>query len=87
VAQLDGLVELGNTVIAVEHDLDVVAASDYVIDMGPGAGEAGGTVIAYGMPAEVATSAQSRTAAYLKRRLGVAIIANARESEIPGNLS
>jgi excinuclease ABC subunit A len=86
VAQLDGLVELGNTVIAVEHDLDVVAASDYVIDMGPGAGEAGGAVIAYGMPAEVATSAQSRTASYLKRRLGVAIIGNAR-AEIPGNWS
>ena len=55
VAQLDGLVELGNTVIVVEHDLDVVAASDYVIDMGPGAGEAGGAVVAYGTPAEVAT--------------------------------
>ena len=62
VAQLDGLVELGNTVIVVEHDLDVVAASDYVIDMGPGAGEAGGAVVACGTPAEVATSAESRTA-------------------------
>ena len=71
VAQLDGLVEVGNTVIVVEHDLDVVAASDYVIDMGPGAGEAGGAVVAYGTPAEVATSAHSQTAAYLKRRLGV----------------
>jgi excinuclease ABC subunit A len=71
VAQLDGLVGLGNTVIVVEHDLDVVAASDYVIDMGPEAGEAGGAVIAYGAPAEVATSARSRTALYLRRRLGV----------------
>jgi len=70
-AQLDGLVELGNTVIVVEHDLDVVAASDYVIDMGPGAGEAGGAIVAFGTPAEVATSARSRTALYLKRRLGV----------------
>ena len=70
VAQLDGLVELGNTVIVVEHDLDVVAASDYVIDMGPGAGEAGGAVVAYGTPAEVSTSSRSRTALYLKRRLG-----------------
>ena len=69
VAQLDGLVKLGNTVIVVEHDLDVVAASDYVIDMGPGAGDAGGAVIAYGAPAEVATSARSRTALYLRRRL------------------
>jgi excinuclease ABC subunit A len=71
VAQLDGLVEQGNTVIVVEHDLDVVAASDYVIDMGPGAGEAGGAIVAFGAPAEVATSARSRTALYLKRRLGV----------------
>ena len=69
-AQLDGLVELGNTVIVVEHDMDVIAASDYVIDMGPGAGEAGGAIVAFGTPSEVATSAQSRTALYLKRRLG-----------------
>lgn len=48
-AQLDGLVELGNTIIVVEHDLDVVIASDYVIDMGPGAGEAGGAVEDYSL--------------------------------------
>jgi excinuclease ABC subunit A len=69
VVQLDGLVDLGNTVIVVEHDLDVVAASDYVIDMGPGAGEEGGVIVAHGTPAEVATSARSRTARYLERRL------------------
>jgi excinuclease ABC subunit A len=69
VAQLDGLVELGNTVIVVEHDLDVVAASDYVIDIGPGAGEAGGAIVAVGTPGEVSSSARSRTAPYLKRRL------------------
>ena len=68
-AQLDGLVELGNTVIVVEHDLDVVAASDYVIDMGPGAGEEGGVVVVTGTPAEVAACGRGRTAAYLKRRL------------------
>jgi excinuclease ABC subunit A len=73
VAQLDGLVELGNTVIVVEHDLDVIAASDYVIDMGPGAGEDGGSVVASGPPAEVAVSARSRTAEYLKDRLGPAL--------------
>jgi excinuclease ABC subunit A len=72
VIQLDGLVELGNTVIVVEHDLDVIAASDYVLDMGPGAGEEGGRVVALGTPAEVSTSAWSRTAPYLKRRLGLA---------------
>ena len=70
VGQLDGLVELGNTVIVVEHDLDVVVASDYVIDMGPGAGEAGGAVVATGTPAQVSMSERSRTALYLKRRLG-----------------
>jgi excinuclease ABC subunit A len=69
VAQLDGLVELGNTVIVVEHDVDVIAAGDYVIDMGPGAGEEGGAVVASGTPAEIADCAQSRTAVYLKRRL------------------
>lgn len=70
VTQLDGLVELGNTVIVVEHDLDVIAASDYVIDMGPGAGEAGGSVVALGTPAAVAASARSRTAPYLRDRVG-----------------
>ena len=69
VAQLDGLVELGNTVIVVEHDMDVIAASDYVIDMGPGAGEAGGEIVAFGAPSLVANSASSRTAPYLKRRM------------------
>jgi excinuclease ABC subunit A len=70
VAQLHGLVELGNTVIVVEHDLDVVAGSDYVIDMGPGAGESGGAIVAYGAPSQVATSVKSRTAFYLRHRLG-----------------
>ena len=70
VTQLDGLVRLENTVIVVEHDLDVIAASDYVIDMGPGAGEEGGRVVAVGTPVEVSNSMGSRTASYLKRRLG-----------------
>lgn len=65
VAQLDGLVESGNTVIVVEHDMRVVAASDWVIDIGPGAGEEGGRVVASGPPAEVATASHSRTAPYL----------------------
>ncbi|HEX3746247.1 MAG TPA: excinuclease ABC subunit UvrA [Bryobacteraceae bacterium] len=72
VAQLDGLVELGNTVIVVEHDLDVIAASDYVIDMGPGAGEEGGRVVVSGTPAQVAASERGRTGAYLAHRLRVA---------------
>ncbi|GAB2793933.1 excinuclease ABC subunit A [Hymenobacter luteus] len=65
--QLDGLVEAGNTVIVVEHDMRVVAASDWVLDIGPGAGDEGGQVVAAGPPAEVARHQQSRTGPYLAR--------------------
>ncbi len=67
-AQLRKLVEGGNTVVAVEHDLRVVAASDHVIDIGPGAGDEGGRVVASGTPAEVA-KAGGATAAHLARYL------------------
>jgi len=63
--QLDTLVEAGNTVIVVEHDMRVAAASDWIIDMGPGAGDEGGRVVAAGTPTKVATSRRSRTAPYL----------------------
>jgi excinuclease ABC subunit A len=69
-AQLDGLVEGGNTVVVVEHDMQVIARSDWVIDIGPGAGDEGGWVVAAGSPGVVAKAAQSRTAAYLARALG-----------------
>ncbi|WP_445491586.1 excinuclease ABC subunit UvrA [Rhodopseudomonas sp. RCAM05734] len=65
--QLDGLVASGNTVVVVEHDMDMVSASDWVIDIGPGAGDEGGTVVASGTPADVARSPESRTALYLER--------------------
>jgi excinuclease ABC subunit A len=68
--QLDALVDAGNTVIVVEHDMRVVAASDRVIDIGPGAGEAGGRVVVSGTPREVARAAGSRTGPYLARYLG-----------------
>jgi excinuclease ABC subunit A len=68
--QLDGLVESGNTVIVVEHDMRVVAGSDWVIDIGPGAGDEGGRIVAEGTPAEVARATGSRTAPYLARFLG-----------------
>jgi excinuclease ABC subunit A len=68
-AQLDGLVQAGNTVIVVEHEMRVVAASDWVIDIGPGAGEEGGQVVAAGPPIKVAEVAGSQTAPYLKRAL------------------
>jgi excinuclease ABC subunit A len=72
VAQLDGLVHAGNTVIVVEHDMHVVSVSDYVMDIGPGAGEEGGRVVACGPPAEVATAKRSRTAPYLARYIAMA---------------
>ena len=68
-AQLDGLVAAGNTVMVVEHDLRVVAASDWVVDLGPGAGEAGGQVVASGPPEAVSRVAASRTAGYLAKVL------------------
>jgi len=69
-AQLHGLVDAGNTVIVVEHEMRVVADADWVIDIGPGAGEDGGRVVAAGRPQEVARAKGSRTAAYLRRCLG-----------------
>lgn len=69
VLQLDALVEAGNTVILVEHDMRVIAASDWVMDIGPGAGDEGGKIVASGTPAQVANTKGSRTAAYLARAL------------------
>ncbi len=71
-AQLSRLVDAGNTVIVVEHDMRVVAASDWMIDIGPGAGEEGGRVVASGTPAQVSEAEGSRTAPYLARALKVA---------------
>ena len=64
-AQLNGLVDAGNTVIMVEHDMQVVSNSDWVIDIGPGAGDAGGQVVAQGSPEDVACSEISKTAPFL----------------------
>lgn len=64
-AHLHRLVDAGNTVVAAELDMRVVAQADYVIDMGPGAGGAGGRIVVAGTPAEVTTSADSATAPYL----------------------
>ncbi|MFF7722507.1 ATP-binding cassette domain-containing protein [Streptomyces luteogriseus] len=67
--QLHGLVDAGHTVIVVEHDMSVVARADWVIDLGPGGGDAGGRIVAAGPPGDVARSAESRTAPYLARTL------------------
>ncbi|WP_255011145.1 excinuclease ABC subunit UvrA [Roseovarius sp. M141] len=64
-AQLNGLVEAGNSVILVEHNMLVARTSDWIIDIGPGAGDEGGAVVAQGPPASVATSKASRTAPFL----------------------
>lgn len=64
-AQLHGLVEAGNSVVLVEHEMRVVAQADWVIDVGPGAGAEGGRLVACGPPAEVAAHPTSRTAPYL----------------------
>jgi excinuclease ABC subunit A len=68
-AQLDALVDAGNTVIVAEHEMRVAAAADWVIDMGPGAGDRGGRIVACGTPADIAVSPHSRTAAYLAQLL------------------
>ncbi|WP_052572691.1 excinuclease ABC subunit UvrA [Haloferula sp. BvORR071] len=64
--QLQGLVDAGNTVIVVEHDIRSIAQTDWVIDLGPGAGENGGRIIASGTPVEVSKAKNSRTAPYLR---------------------
>ncbi|MBV6286892.1 excinuclease ABC subunit UvrA [Pseudomonas aegrilactucae] len=68
--QLNRLVDAGHTVIVVEHDMRVVAQSDWVIDIGPGAGDQGGRLVAGGTPQQVAASTASRTAPFLARALG-----------------
>ena len=68
-AQLERLVNAGNTVVVVEHDMQVIAASDWVIDVGPGAGDEGGRIVAEGPPDEVAKARGSRTAPYLRAAL------------------
>ncbi|WP_075831327.1 excinuclease ABC subunit UvrA [Deinococcus marmoris] len=68
--QLDRLVAAGHTVITVEHDMQLVVGSDWVIDIGPGAGDEGGLIVAQGPPLKVARAKNSRTAPYLAQALG-----------------
>ncbi len=70
IVQLERLVVAGNTVVAIEHEMRVAAVSDWLIDIGPGAGEAGGKVVAVGPPARIAKQLGSRTAPYLAQFLG-----------------
>jgi excinuclease ABC subunit A len=67
---LHRLVDDGNTVIVIEHNLDVIAEADYILDIGPEAGDAGGEVVATGPPEEIARHNRSRTAPFLRKMLG-----------------
>jgi excinuclease ABC subunit A len=68
---LNRLVDLGNTVIIIEHHLDVVKQADWIIDLGPEGGEAGGRIVAQGTPEQVAKNRKSHTGQVLARVLGV----------------
>ena len=66
---LHKLSEGGNTVVVIEHNLDVIKTADYIIDMGPEGGEGGGTVVAYGTPEEIVKVKESYTGQYVKKYL------------------
>jgi excinuclease ABC subunit A len=66
---LNGLVDKGNTVIVIEHNLDVIKTSDWIIDLGPEGGSAGGTVVAEGSPEDVAAVPESYTGKFLSEVL------------------
>ena len=68
IAQLERIVDAGNSVVVVEHDMDVVSHSDWIIDLGPGAGDEGGRIVTAGTPHQVAQTG-GKTAQYLARRL------------------
>ena len=66
---LQKLVDAGNTVIVIEHNLDIIKVSDHIIDLGPEGGNAGGEIVATGTPEEVADNPRSYTGQYLKPML------------------
>ncbi len=80
IATLKHLRDLGNTVIVVEHDEDTIRASDFVVDIGPLAGEHGGRVVAIGSPAEVAKNVESLTGQYLSGKKQIAVPKTRRKS-------
>ncbi|MEG1181939.1 MAG: excinuclease ABC subunit UvrA, partial [Oscillospiraceae bacterium] len=69
ISVLQKLVDMGNTVIVIEHNLDIIKTSDYIIDLGPEGGNKGGEIIACGTPEEVAKNKKSYTGQFLKRVL------------------
>lgn len=83
VKMLAALRDLGNTVLVIEHDLDVVAAADWLVDFGPGAGREGGQIVAEGTPAQVAANGRSPTGRYLSGASAIRVPAQRRHSEGP----
>ncbi len=77
---LHRLVETGNTVLVIEHNLDVIKTADYVIDMGPEGGDKGGRIIARGTPEEVAATEGSHTGRFLREVLLGRTLIQAREA-------
>ncbi|MDR1815513.1 MAG: excinuclease ABC subunit A, partial [Clostridiales Family XIII bacterium] len=67
---LDRLVDAGNTVVVIEHNLDVIKRADHIIDLGPDGGDRGGTVVATGTPEQVAKVKKSYTGQFLRKVLG-----------------
>jgi excinuclease ABC subunit A len=78
---LKHLRDLGNSVLVVEHDEDAIRSADYVVDMGPGAGEHGGEVVAYGTPLEVQDNPASLTGKYLSGKMEIAVPKQRRKSD------
>ena len=66
---LQRLVDNGNTVVVIEHNLDVIKVADYIIDLGPEGGDKGGKIVACGTPEEIAKCTKSYTGQYLKKIL------------------
>jgi excinuclease ABC subunit A len=66
---LAALVNTGNSVVIIEHNLDIIKSADYIIDLGPESGDDGGEIVAFGTPEEVAVHPGSHTGRYLKHKL------------------
>jgi excinuclease ABC subunit A len=78
---INGLVDKGNTVIVIEHNLDVIKTADWVIDMGPEGGAGGGTVVAEGTPEDIAAVPESYTGKFLAETLGSTTATPARSTK------
>ena len=79
---IHGLADRGNTIVIVEHNLDVIKTADWIVDLGPEGGEGGGTIVAQGRPEKVAKAAKSHTGAALAKALGVKRAAKKKASAI-----